>query len=238
METLENDIGAFKLSYAVAASASVPGLLGPTNLRDPEGRYETLGDGGLYDNYGLETMIQLFATLLEYREGARARIIVVDGSGFFPSNFDHRRLGPLAYMDRTNSIAWLRSGGFAEAIYQLMPAWMPPDQRGPEGDAFDRKRSPYRNLRVQVVSLYHEGGAQEVPDRFRALDLLTGRALARAVTAFNSEVRGIGTRFKISDDDAELVEFQARRAVVETLGAGAPRPGGTSVPKKLTEAVK
>ncbi len=236
-ETIDSDLGGFKLSYAVAASASVPWLLGPTVVKDRSGddRYETLGDGGLYDNYGLETLVQLFASILEERPGLRARIIIVDGSGYFPAEFSRGRLTVGQYMDRTNSIAWLRSGGFAETVYRLVPYADPTGEGRVRRDGerlFDRERSPYRNLTANVVSLYYEGAAKEAPDTFRPRDVITGKLLTRAVSVLNEQVRGIGPRFKISDDDAALVEVQARLAVRAALmpGAGAKADGGPAPP--------
>jgi predicted acylesterase/phospholipase RssA len=203
-DTLDSDIGPFKLSLAVVASAGVPNLLGPIVLRDrtQDDAYEALGDGGIYDNYGLETLVQLFARILEERPGMRARILVVDGSGYFGVERDAFGYSVAGYSDRTVSIAWLRGFAYAEPLYRSLA------QAGPA----------YRNLQVQILSLYHRGVR---PEGERAIVERAVGAVVEPVVGFfdelNGRARAIGTRFKLSDEDADAIETLARYAVDDVL---------------------
>jgi predicted acylesterase/phospholipase RssA len=231
-DTLRCDIGSYPLSLAVAASASVPGLLGPVIVRDGRegGRLESLGDGGLYDNYGLETLVSLFATLLEERPGLRARILVVDGSGYFPAfqEFSDPALGD--YVDRMTSISWQRASGHSSLIFQLLRRGVVVEEEDAAGNVRKVARigdvddSPYRNLTFEFLSLYHRRTAadlaKERTEHGFVGDLVRAKPLTDAFSTFNSRVRAIGTRFSISSEDADLVRSQARAAVRDVLGGG------------------
>jgi predicted acylesterase/phospholipase RssA len=230
-DTLDSDIGSYRISHAVVASAGVPNLLGPVVLKsqarsDDDDHFVALGDGGIYDNYGLETLLQLFTTILEERPGLRARIIVVDGSGFFEAEHEHTEYTLADYADRTATIAWLRAGAYAEPFFRSL-THLPAAEGGADSPAV----SPYHNLRIQIVSLYHQTPEPEsatsgaLQGLQRAYDL-TVRASVSAVVDFvsnlNESAKGIGTRFKLSAPDAETIEAQARVVVPAVLGPGAP----------------
>jgi hypothetical protein len=70
------------LSYAVAASASFPFLIGPISVErsDNKGTYLHVGDGGLFDNQGTESMVQLFLKQLQENPARRALVIAFDSS--------------------------------------------------------------------------------------------------------------------------------------------------------------
>jgi predicted acylesterase/phospholipase RssA len=218
-DTIGSDIGAFRLSLAVVASAGVPNLFGPVVLKDRtrEGAYVALGDGGIYDNYGLETLMQLFTHILEERPGLRARIIVVDGSGYFRAEknvFDYSVSG---YADRTAAIAWLRAADYAEPAFLSLPTI---GMRGAEAEA------PYKRLRFQVLSLYHRGGGRSQKHRHpvqQAVGVVLDPVLG-FLDDLNESARAIGTRFKLSQRDAASIEAQAEVVVREVLGS--PEEGG------------
>jgi len=202
-DTIDSDIGAFKLSLAVVASAGVPNLLGPVALKDRtrKGAYVALGDGGIYDNYGLETLVQLFTRILEERPGLRARILVVDGSGYFPVERDVIDYSVAGYADRTAMIAWLRAADYAEALFQSLP-----------------------EIRFQVLSLYHRGGGRFEKER-RGVQQAVGVVFDPVVGFFddlNESARAIGTRFKLSDANAAVIEAQAAVVVESVLGSPGP----------------
>jgi hypothetical protein len=198
-DTIDSDIGRFEISRAVVASAGVPNLLGPVVLKDRtrEDAFVALGDGGIYDNYGLESLVQLFARIVEERPGLRARIIVVDGSGYFPVEKNVLDYSVAGYADRTAMIAWLRAADYAEALYRSLPA-----------------------IRFQVLSLYHRGGDQFGKERHPVRKAVG--AVFEPVTGFfddlNESARAIGTRFTLSDPDAAIIEAQAGVVVREVLG--------------------
>ncbi len=239
-DTFASDIGSFPLSFAVAASAGVPSVLGPTVLKDKSRTdadlFEELGDGGLYDNYGLETLVQLFATILEERPGMRARIIVVDASSFFEAQVDRPDYTVADYADRVASIAWLRTSDYTEMLYRTLGSidlkrLEQTAADGTGGLSFGARQSPFRNLDLQVVSLFHK------PESPTALDLRDGLDSRPSVVAkvyktlvpeairdpagflanLNQEMRGILTRFSIADDAADLVDAQAELAVRDVL---------------------
>lgn len=159
--------------------------------------------------------MQLFATILEERPELTARIIVVDGSGFFRSDYARYRYTVAGYADRTTAIGWLRSASYAEPFFL--------SRLGRPCDADD----PYRNLRFDVVSLYQPADpktdAVAAPAQRGPLAPLRGAydtvestvqtsvgAVVGFIGSVNESAKGIGTRFKLSPADAETIEEQAR----------------------------
>jgi len=198
-DSIDSDIGEFELSRAVVASAGVPNLLGPVVLEDRtrEDTLIALGDGGIYDNYGLETLVQLFARILEERPGLQARILVVDGSGYFPVERDVIDYSVAGYADRTAMIAWLRASDYAEALFDTLPG-----------------------IRFEVLSLYHRGGGRFEKER-HGVQQAVGAVFDPVVGFFgdlNQAARAIGTRFMLSDADAAIIEAQAGGVVESVLG--------------------
>jgi len=80
------------LSGAATASASFPPLVGPITLQvGGEKVYWHAGDGGLYENQGIETLLLLYLKQLQTKRAKRAFVIAFDSS--FPFSVDERRLG-------------------------------------------------------------------------------------------------------------------------------------------------
>ncbi|WP_158590394.1 patatin-like phospholipase family protein [Noviherbaspirillum cavernae] len=76
---------------AVAASASFPPVIGPTTFQvEGDDTYWHVGDGGLYENQGVEPLVFLFVKQLQQKKSRRAYIIAFDSS--FPFSVDERRL--------------------------------------------------------------------------------------------------------------------------------------------------
>jgi predicted acylesterase/phospholipase RssA len=231
-DTIDSDIGTFKLSLAVVASAGVPNLLGPVALKDRtrKGAYVALGDGGIYDNYGLETLVQLFTRILEERPGLRARIIIVDGTGYFGAEKDVIDYSVAGYADRTTAIAWLRAADYAEPVFRSLPTM---GMRGAEadGDGTDGRgeaeaETAYKRLRFQVLSLYHRGGGRSEKRR-HGVQKAVGVVVDPVFGFFddlNESARAIGTRFKLSQRNAAIIDAQAEVVVGEVLGS--PDEGG------------
>jgi hypothetical protein len=79
------------LAGSVAASASFPPLVGPLTMKiGDEDSYWHAGDGGLYENQGLETLILLYLKQLQLKRAKQALIIMFDSS--FPFAVGERRL--------------------------------------------------------------------------------------------------------------------------------------------------
>ena len=75
----------------VAGSASFPPLVGPTTFRvGEEELYWHMGDGGLYENQGIESLLFVFLKQLQEQRARRALIIAFDSS--FPFDVGERRL--------------------------------------------------------------------------------------------------------------------------------------------------
>ncbi len=79
------------LAAAVTASASFPPLVGPLTMKiGDEDTYWHAGDGGLYENQGLESLILLYLKQLQLKRSKRALMILFDSS--FPFAVGERRL--------------------------------------------------------------------------------------------------------------------------------------------------
>jgi predicted acylesterase/phospholipase RssA len=80
------------VAQAVAASASFPPLVGPITFRvEGEPTYWHAGDGGLYENAGVETLASIFLKKLQEKKARRALIISLDSS--YPFAVAERLLG-------------------------------------------------------------------------------------------------------------------------------------------------
>jgi Patatin-like phospholipase len=80
-----------RLAGAVAGSASFPPLVGPITFRVGEQElYWHTGDGGLYENQGLESLAFVFLKQLQEKTARRALLIAFDSS--FPFDVGERRL--------------------------------------------------------------------------------------------------------------------------------------------------
>ena len=86
------------LSYAVAASASFPFLIGPISVQSPadNATYYHVGDGGLFDNQGTESLVQLFLKKLQgpaANRPKRALVLAFDSS--FPFSIKNAQFNKL-----------------------------------------------------------------------------------------------------------------------------------------------
>ena len=79
------------VSGAATASASFAPLIGPSTIRigDQEA-YWHIGDGGLYENSGVESLLLLYLKQLQMKRTKRALIIALDSS--FPFSVGERQL--------------------------------------------------------------------------------------------------------------------------------------------------
>jgi Patatin-like phospholipase len=79
------------LAGAVAASASFPPLVGPITFQvGNEEIYWHAGDGGLYENQGIESLLFVFLKKIQERKARRALIIAFDSS--YPFAVGYRQL--------------------------------------------------------------------------------------------------------------------------------------------------
>lgn len=81
-----------RVAAAVAASASFPPLVGPITFRmGGENTYWHAGDGGLYENQGIETLLFLYLKQIQANRAKRALVVVFDSS--YPFSVGERQLG-------------------------------------------------------------------------------------------------------------------------------------------------
>ena len=203
-ESLKCDIGQYPLSKAIVASAAVPGLLGPVTLKDysKKDRLLNIVDGGVYDNYGVESVMQLVTSYLDRHPGKPAKIIIIDGSGFFDEDKSQTDDYSVAYYaDRPIAISWLRTKAYMEYVLQKARAYT--DSNGVR---------PYCNLQFDLISLYGLLPSQQerqYPIAEPALqkiirpDITTSEFIENLIT--------IQTRFSLSHADAVMIENVARQ---------------------------
>ncbi len=89
---LQLDPCAIQVAVAVTASASFPPLVGPITFRvGNDLDYWHTGDGGLYENLGLETLMFTFQKQIQERKAKRALILAFNSSYPFSVGFKELR---------------------------------------------------------------------------------------------------------------------------------------------------
>ena len=219
-EYIDSDIKQYRLSKAIVASAAVPSLLGPVTLKDrskEKDRFLHIVDGGVYDNYGVESLMQVFTEYLDRNPGKKSLILVIDGSGYFKEDErDSDDFNVSYYAERPISISWLRTKGYMEFVFQ-------------QARNFKNKNNvvPYQNLSFNLLSLYGVLPSQEEkssttlgisdpnlkkilnPKTFLRPDVLTEDFIDKLV--------GIRTGFALSKSDAVVIEKVAAQVVKSKL---------------------
>src|SRR5262247_1619945 len=88
---LRTDPCRIRVATAATASASFAPFIGPTTVRiGDEEAYWHIGDGGLYENSGVESLLFLYLKQLQIKRAKRAVIIAFDSS--FPFSVGERQL--------------------------------------------------------------------------------------------------------------------------------------------------
>src|SRR5499426_2219894 len=88
---LKTDPCRIRVATAATASASFAPFIGPTTVRiGDEEAYWHIGDGGLYENSGIESLLFLYLRQLQVKRAKRAVIIAFDSS--FPFSVGERQL--------------------------------------------------------------------------------------------------------------------------------------------------
>ena len=211
------------LAGAVAASASFPPLVGPTTFRiEGDNRYWHVGDGGLYENSGTETLFSAFLKKLQEKKTKRALIFAFDSS--YPFEVGDRLLSR-------------RSQPFSILTYDFsrIPGIM--EQR-----AYAYNHLFFRTLRTQgvipgvdifrVLFLHHvdarwRGDLSDLPE--------VCHGSLRTPAEITERLAEIPTRFKIvSECDRQLLITAASKVVeqsrpeIEDFLAGKPAPERTA----------
>jgi predicted acylesterase/phospholipase RssA len=215
-EGLNSDIRPYRISKAVIASASVPNLLGPVTLRDCSvttkyvRRLINIVDGGVYDNYGIETLMQVMGNILEKKPNSPAKILVVDGAGYFLEDDKTNDSYTVAdYSSRPLEIAWMRNRAYVEYIFQKANQYI--NEKGEQ---------PYSNLSFDLLSLYQRLPSQDEFQEKKSRDAIEKvMRLDQTATDYLKKLVNIKTLFKLSDEDAKMIEKSAKN-VVQSLKRG------------------
>jgi predicted acylesterase/phospholipase RssA len=214
------------VASAVTASASFPPLVGPITFRvDGDDTYWHAGDGGLYENAGVETLFSAFLRKFQQRKTKRALIFAFDSS--YPFSVGERLLAR-------------RSQPFSILTYDFtrIPGIM--EQR-----AYAYNHLFFRTLRTQgviagvdvfrVMFLHHvdaqwRGDLSDLPPVCRG----EGSTL-RTPAEVTERLAEVPTRFKIvSECDRQLLVTAAHKVVeqnrreIEDFLAGRPSPERTA----------
>jgi predicted acylesterase/phospholipase RssA len=131
------------IATAVAASASFPFLIGPLTVQiSNQPNYFHVGDGGLFDNQGTESLAQLFLKRLEEGKAKRALIIVFDSSFPFTARnttLDRLKNGFKLFLDdpaRVTGIMEQRANAYQGMLWHLLQS---------------QDNSVFQNIKVIVV---------------------------------------------------------------------------------------
>ncbi|HEY7204571.1 MAG TPA: patatin-like phospholipase family protein [Methylomirabilota bacterium] len=192
------------ISLAMVSSASFPPAVGPvTYAIDGRPPYEHVGDGGLFDNLGTESLATFFLKKIPRDSPRRGLIIVVDAAFPFDANqafLDGNRRGYQVFRNDPSRIVGIMEE--RANAYQLM-LW---DALRTEGIVLP----DFANLRVEVLRHTEPdwGVYKDLPEACRSdfgLDV-TAKAIKEAVSQ-------IPTRFQVSPCNAALMSQAAQKVV-------------------------
>ena len=204
-EQIGADHRALPLSLAVVSSASFPPVVGPvTYAVDGRPPYQHVGDGGLFDNLGTESLTTLFLKKIPKGSPKRGLIIVIDSAFPFDSNAEVLAANPRGYQvfkrDPSRIVGIMEERANA---YQLM-LW---DALRTEGVALP----DFASLRVEVLQHTEPdwGTYRDLPEECRGQfdPTVTTQAIKEAVSE-------IPTLFRISKCHGALM-IKAAEKVVE-----------------------
>jgi predicted acylesterase/phospholipase RssA len=195
-----------RLSLAVATSASFPPVVGPVtysvNGKPP---YHHIGDGGLFDNLGTESLTTLFLKKIPQGSSRRGLIIVIDTSFPFDANaaeLDNSEKGFEVFKDDPSRIVGIMEE--RANAYQMM-LW---DSLRTEGVILP----DFAHLRIEVLKHTDADwtGYQDLPDVCRD-DFLSDVK----PEAIKEAVRHLPTLFKIKSPCQGALLIKAAQKVVE-----------------------
>ena len=204
-EQIGADHRALPLSLAVVSSASFPPVVGPvTYAVDGRPPYQHVGDGGLFDNLGTESLTTLFLKKIPRGSPKRGLIIVIDSAFPFDANAEVLAANPRGYQvfkrDPSRIVGIMEERANA---YQLM-LW---DALRTEGVALP----DFASLRIEVLQHTEPdwGTYRDLPEECRGQfdPTVTTQAIKEAVSE-------IPTLFRISKCHGALM-IKAAEKVVE-----------------------
>jgi predicted acylesterase/phospholipase RssA len=199
-EQLGADHRELPISLAMVSSASFPPAVGPvTYAIDGRPPYEHVGDGGLFDNLGTESLATFFLKKIPRDSPKRGLIIVIDAAFPFDANqafLDGNRRGFQVFRNDPSRIVGIMEE--RANAYQLM-LW---DALRTEGIVLP----DFANLRVEVLRHTEPdwGVFTDLPEECRSA--FTAKAIKEAVSQ-------IPTRFQVSPCNAALMSQAAQKVV-------------------------
>ncbi len=208
-----------RVATAVAASASFPPLVGPITFRvEGEQSYWHVGDGGLYENAGVETLFAAFLKKLQEKKTKRALIFSFDSS--YPFSVGERLLSRRSQPFSILTYDFSRIPGIMEqrayAYNHLFFRTLRTQGVIPNVDA-------YRVLFMHHVDAQWRGDMSDLPEVCRREGHL------RTPSEVTERLAEIPTRFKIvTECDRQLLVTAANKVVeqnrqeIEDFLAGTP----------------
>jgi predicted acylesterase/phospholipase RssA len=204
-EQIGADHRTLALSLGVVSSASFPPAVGPvTYAIDGKPPYQHVGDGGLFDNLGTESLTTFFLKRIPRGSTTRGLIIVIDAAFPFDANADfleaNKRGSQVFSKDPSRIVGIMEERANA---YQLM-LW---DALRTEGIALP----DFANLRIEVLRHTDPdwGTYQDLPEECRSE--FSANVTAKVI---KETVSQIPTRFQVSTCNAALM-IQAAEKVVK-----------------------
>lgn len=217
-EDIQGDYTNLPLSVAVVTSASFPPVIGPVSFKvgkEPDKNGEPItyhvGDGGLFDNLGLETLTELFLHKIPPESNRRGLIIVIDASYPFDNTNDEigKSEGGIKVLlaDPTRIVGIMEQRAMA---YEYIMWNIARD----EGGVFPDSRQ------IKMVFLTHTGnsweGYSDLPKVCQTEKVfpegLSEEALNRSV---DQRIRQIPTGFHLSDDCDKALLIKAGKKAVQ-----------------------
>jgi hypothetical protein len=218
---------AIQVAVAATASASFPPLVGPITFRVGDGLdYWHTGDGGLYENLGLETLMFTFQKQIQERKARRALILAFNSSYPFSVGFKElrQRSEPWSIFNydftRIPSIMEERATAYWSLFYRSMQL---------EGVLPD-------DTTLRIIFMNHESARWEddlsdLPEACRSEKpaLLTPEEVRQRISE-------LPTKFVIASAcDRQLLRTAAAKVVAQNRSAiddflAGPRPAGRAAP--------
>ena len=196
----------FPVSLAVAASAAVPLLMGPVTVK-LETSYIHLGDGGLFDNSGIETLEQVVLQKLQVQETPGRAVIFAFDSGFKTDEDELAQTQKLRVSSAPNLLVDIPTAR-AEAYHDV--AWR----------ALLDERAPSRIEKIVMGYTTALVDPNRLPVSCRTeSDLCADENCREAIEDY---IARIPTHLKIKPCAADLIELAAHAVVHQTLAEQYP----------------
>ena len=121
-DAIDSDISSFRLASAISASSSYPIVPGPASLLNYKNNtYVHLADGGVNDDFGIDSIVQLYMSRLQHAKSSKRLVIIAIDASVSPQpkkvGDPNGYLGAIAYGERAFAFSATRGQHFAEALY-------------------------------------------------------------------------------------------------------------------------